>query len=213
MRELPIFPLEVVLFPRQVLPLHIFEQRYRIMIRSCIENSEPFGVVLTSHQLSDAVYGIGTTARIVEVENLPDGRMNIVTIGEQRFKILNVRVSEHGYLIAQVLDAPLEVGSPDEESLARSLRKFVRRYIELLTKTKRIRLERVEVPTAPMDLALFTAVILQASLEDKQLLLAQDRLSDLLFAERAYLEYEFQLIRVVESAVRPPEGIASFSVN
>lgn len=213
MRELPIFPLEVVLFPRQVLPLHIFEQRYRIMIRSCIETGEPFGVVLTSNQLSDAVYGIGTTARVVEVEHLPDGRMNIVTIGEQRFKILNARVSEHGYLVADVLDAPLEVGSPDEASLARSLRRLVRRYIELLTRTKRIRLERVEVPTAPMDLALFTAVILQASLEDKQMLLAQDRLSDLLFAEREFLNYEFQLIRVVESAVRPPEGVASFSVN
>ena len=70
--ELPLFPLNVVLFPGQTLPLHVFEPRYRLMINRCIERGEPFGVVLARDDDPDSPYEIGTAARITQAERLDD---------------------------------------------------------------------------------------------------------------------------------------------
>src|SRR4030042_2031651 len=89
--ELPLFPLNVVLFPGQVLPLHIFEDRYRLMIRRCLAEDTSFGVVLTqrAEETGETAepHAIGTVARIVESEHLPDGALNIVAVGTERFRI------------------------------------------------------------------------------------------------------------------------------
>jgi Lon protease-like protein len=92
MFELPLFPLNTVLFPGMPLPLRIFEERYKLMIRFCIENNQPFGVVLIRQGLEALgrlaePYEIGCTARIIEVEPLAKGQMNISTLGEKRFRI------------------------------------------------------------------------------------------------------------------------------
>jgi Lon protease-like protein len=96
--DLRLFPLESVLFPGMRMPLHIFEERYRIMIRECIEEDAPFGVLLIK---SGAEVGggavphdVGTTARILQVEYLDDGRMNIFTVGQQRFRIVAVNTTQ-----------------------------------------------------------------------------------------------------------------------
>jgi Lon protease-like protein len=91
--ELPIFPLKnVVLFPGMVLPLHIFEMRYREMINRVSTNASPFGVVLIDEGqevgASASPHTVGTAARIARVERLDDGRMNITAVGTQRFRIL-----------------------------------------------------------------------------------------------------------------------------
>ena len=86
MFELPLFPLNTVLFPGMPLPLHIFEDRYKQMINNCLEEKEPFGVVLIRNG-KEALgplaqpHSIGCTARIVEVQKLSDGRMNITSVG------------------------------------------------------------------------------------------------------------------------------------
>ena len=89
--DLRLFPLNTVLFPNMRLPLHIFEERYKLMIRECIEEDAPFGVVLiqTGEEVGStaAPHQVGTTARIIQVEYLDDGRMNIFTMGERRFRI------------------------------------------------------------------------------------------------------------------------------
>lgn len=83
--RIPLFPLEVVLFPGAALPLHIFEDRYREMIGECITNGKPFGVVRAE---GDQMSVVGCTARIVRVlERYPDGRMDILCEGSQRFEI------------------------------------------------------------------------------------------------------------------------------
>jgi Lon protease-like protein len=103
--DLRLFPLNTVLFPGMRMPLHIFEERYRIMIRECIEEDAPFGVLLIrsgSEVGAGAVpHDIGCTARILQVEYLDDGRMNIFTIGEQRFRIVAVN-STQPYLRGEV---------------------------------------------------------------------------------------------------------------
>jgi Lon protease-like protein len=88
------------------LPLHIFEERYKQMIRECIEEDAPFGVLLikSGEEAGDASvvpHDVGTTARILQVEYLDDGRMNIFSIGQQRFRIVAITTTEP-YLRAEV---------------------------------------------------------------------------------------------------------------
>ncbi len=92
MPRLPLFPLKTVLFPGATLPLHIFEERYRLMIGRCIEERAPFGVVLIrsgEEAGGDAEpHEVGCTARIARVQRLDDGRMNLICYGRRRFRIL-----------------------------------------------------------------------------------------------------------------------------
>ncbi len=90
--QIAIFPLAVVLLPGTVLPLHIFEERYREMVQECLEDSVPFGVVFAS---SRSMEHSGCTARIQTVlRNYEDGRSDILTIGERRFTISDLDDSE-----------------------------------------------------------------------------------------------------------------------
>ncbi len=85
--ELPIFELPVVILPGELLPLHIFEERYKRMIGYCLENAEPFGIVFRDEE--GTAHRIGCMARVTEVlERFEDGRMNVVVAGEQPFKVL-----------------------------------------------------------------------------------------------------------------------------
>jgi Lon protease-like protein len=86
--RLALFPLNLVLFPGEPLPLHIFEPRYRRMVGECLDRKVPFGVLLT---LSDGVARVGCTADILEVtKRYEDGRMDILAVGRQRFRIVNL---------------------------------------------------------------------------------------------------------------------------
>src|ERR671923_1083908 len=86
--ELPIFELPAVILPGELLPLHIFEERYKRMIGHCVQNAEPFGIVFRDTQ--GTAHRVGCTARVTEVlERFDDGRMNIVVAGEQPFRVLD----------------------------------------------------------------------------------------------------------------------------
>ena len=105
LRELPLFPLNTVLFPSLPLPLHIFEERYRLMIGSCIVTDNLFGVCLIKEGVEVGgpaePFEIGTVAKISEVQREQDGRMNLMTFGTQRFKLLEITQREP-YLIGRV---------------------------------------------------------------------------------------------------------------
>ena len=89
-RELPIFPLpEVVLFPQEVLPLHIFESRYRIMLKSALETDSMFGVIKWDPN-TKSMANVGCCAQIIKHQTAEDGRSNIITLGQQRFQILEI---------------------------------------------------------------------------------------------------------------------------
>ena len=97
--RLPLFPLNTVLFPNMPLPLHVFEPRYKHMIRECLDNGTDFGVVLV---LGGGVVKVGTSARIENVlQTFEDGRMNILTLGKDRFTIHNL-IETGPYLSADV---------------------------------------------------------------------------------------------------------------
>ena len=89
-RELPIFPLpEVVLFPQEVLPLHIFESRYRIMLKSVLETDSMFGVIKWDPN-TKSMANVGCCAQIIKNQTFEDGRSNIITLGQQRFQVLEI---------------------------------------------------------------------------------------------------------------------------
>ena len=96
---LPLFPLGLVLYPGEAIPLHIFEERYRDLVRYCLETDEPFGIVCMQE---DEMARVGCTARIDRVlQRYEDGRLDIVAVGEERFRIEEV-TQERLYLTAQV---------------------------------------------------------------------------------------------------------------
>ena len=89
-RELPLFPLpEVVLFPQEVLPLHIFESRYRIMLQSVLESDSMFGVIKWDPTTKNMAK-VGCCAQIIKHQTAEDGRSNIITLGQQRFQVLEI---------------------------------------------------------------------------------------------------------------------------
>jgi Lon protease-like protein len=97
---LPLFPLNLVLLPGTALPLHIFEPRYREMISECLDQKKSFGIVRAKEE---GVAEIGCTAEIITVtKKYPDGRMDIVTEGRERFEVMNVN-QERPFLQAEVV--------------------------------------------------------------------------------------------------------------
>ena len=89
-RELPLFPLpEVVLFPQEVLPLHIFESRYKIMLQSVLESDSMFGVIKFDPS-TKSMANVGCCAQIIKHQTAQDGRSNIITLGQQRFQVLEI---------------------------------------------------------------------------------------------------------------------------
>ncbi|MFO8100146.1 MAG: LON peptidase substrate-binding domain-containing protein [Salinibacter sp.] len=97
--SLPLFPLDLVLYPSEDLPLHIFEERYKELTQYCLEHEVPFGIVRSEE---DGLAQVGTTARIRDVMNqYADGRMDILVEGEERFQIREVH-DEKKYYTADV---------------------------------------------------------------------------------------------------------------
>jgi Lon protease-like protein len=136
--ELPLFPLNTVLCPGIALPLHIFEERYRAMVRHCLETTSPFGVVLIRQGREEGVgaisfTGIGTIAEIRDAGSYDDGRYDLLVVGTRRFEIRQVLSSKRPYLVAEVDVLDETVG---DEAVAHRLamtatRRFVT-YLELL---------------------------------------------------------------------------------
>jgi Lon protease-like protein len=116
---LPLFPLDVVLLPGAPLPLHIFEPRYKEMIGECLEQNQVFGVVRAKE---GAVSEIGCTAEITTVtKKYDDGRMDIVTLGRDRFEVLHVN-QERSFLQAEVMYLRDEPGTASPEEISQAMK-------------------------------------------------------------------------------------------
>lgn len=157
--DLPLFPLNTVLCPGIALPLHVFEDRYRALVRHCLETMSPFGVVLIREGRevgSGAISfsGVGTIAEIRDAGRLDDGRFDLLVVGTRRFGIRRVLEGRSPYLVADVGILDETVGDPAiAQQLAMSAtRRFVT-YLELLQPRSGETSEdidvRVEVETAP----------------------------------------------------------------
>jgi Lon protease-like protein len=115
---LPLFPLDVVLFPGTALPLHIFEPRYKEMIGECLAQRRTFGVV---RALEQGLAEIGCTAEIITVaKEYPDGRLDLVTEGRQRFELVSVN-QDRSFLQAEILMIDDEPGAASHTDTARAV--------------------------------------------------------------------------------------------
>ncbi len=186
MYELPLFPLHTVLFPGIPIQLHIFEPRYKLMIRTCMDKNLPFGVVLI-HQGTEAMgplaepHTTGCTARIVDVTPLEGGRLNLTAVGDERFRVLKLDTSR-SYLVGQVEGQPFENHRLlDILRGQRDLHRWIHRYLELLSHTSDQELDLVglELPEEPMPLIYLAASLLQLPAIEKQHLLERSTIGDL----------------------------------
>jgi Lon protease-like protein len=136
--QLPLFPLNTVLCPGIALPLHIFEERYRAMVRDCLETTSPFGVVLIREGRESGTgaisfTGVGTIAEIRDAGPYDDGRYDLLVVGTRRFEIREVVATKRPYLVADVELLDETVGDEDlaDRLAMTATRRFVT-YLELL---------------------------------------------------------------------------------
>lgn len=190
--ELPLFPLNVVLFPGADLPLHIFEPRYRLMINECYDQARPFGIVLArpeSEPLHEQPYSVGTMAEIEALDRMEDGRMNLIAKGGQRFRILSQH-REKPYLSGLVEVYSDVSGETDLalDAVAHQARHLFSTYLEaLLSLVERSELE-FTLPGNAEELSHFIAHLIDIQDEQKQHMLE-------LTSTRKRLEEEIHILR------------------
>jgi Lon protease-like protein len=207
-RVLPLFPLErVVLFPGMSLPLRIFEERYKVMIGACQVTDQLFGVVLIriGQEVGDPAEPeqVGCIARMVRVDRIPNGRMHILTVGEQRFRMLGpARVMPEGYLVGDVQILEEEAGSVEAKLLANVRQEFTRYQQAVLGLTGRMDpLPAAELPSDPVRLSYRIASTLFVDPHDRQRLLETEDAASRLQQELVLLKREM------------PKTIGPFSLN
>lgn len=213
--SLPLFPLNTVLFPGMPLPLHIFEQRYKTMISECMRDHKPFGVVLiksgTEAGPAAEPHPIGTTARILSMERLTEGRLNIETVGEDRFRILELR-HDQPYLSAIVENFPVaDMDSPAALPLATRLKPWLTQYMTLLARAAETPFDPVRLPNDCASLAYLAAIVLQTPAISKQSLLTLPSLTELLERERQIYRNELVILKTLLNEV--PTEDQTFSAN
>ena len=170
-RELPLFPLaEVVLSPSRPLPLHIFEFRYRIMMNTILQNDRRFGVLMVD-QVQGQIANVGCCAEIVHYQRLPDDRMKVWTVGQQRFRVLEY-VRQKPYrvgLVEWIEDIP---PTKDLRPMAEDVEKLLRDVVHLSAKLydQKIELPK-DLPSLPTELSYWVASNLYGVASEQQALL------------------------------------------
>lgn len=216
--RIPLFPLNTVLFPGQLLPLHIFEHRYRQMVADCLDAQQSFGVVLIRTGLEvgsiATPYSIGTTAKIIQSETLPDGRLNILCVGESRFNILGTH-TDQPYLSGTIDLWPWQpVQARTVQSSMERIRTRLSRYLQLLSKLISSSIQ-IDLPDDPANLANLAAAILQIEANEKQQLLSTSSIGELLNRIDILLTREVRGLQLLQAAepLRPRDESISSSQN
>jgi uncharacterized protein len=208
MLHIPIFPLHTVLFPGMPLYLHIFEPRYRLMTRRCLKTDSVFGVVSIRQGVEAngplaTPYQYGVTARIMDVENLENGCMNITVVGEDRFRILELDTTQ-SYITGQVEGRPIENPRPfDVLRGTRELRDRLQHYLGLISHAHPTEpdLSKLELPEDTFNLLFMAAALLQLPVAEKQPLLEAETLS--------YLMHQLQRLFRREIAILTPMALVT----
>jgi hypothetical protein len=217
--ELPLFPLGTVLFPGLVLPLHIFEERYRALVRRLTDLPEgsprEFGVVAirrgweVDHHAGSAasltLHEIGCTAQIRQVTEHPDGQFDLVTVGHRRFRIERVDSTTEPYLVATVdwLDEP-EQSEQDADRLTPGVLDLFQRYLRLIRPDR----EGEQLPEDSTVLSHLIAATTALPLADRQALLASPDTATRLRTERTLLSREVALLSRVRAVPVPLAELA-----
>ena len=219
--RLPLFPLGSVLFPGLVLPLHIFEPRYRQLIEDLLAGPEPrqFGVIAIRRGRETGVDGVsalfetGCTAVLRQAERLDDGKFDVVAVGGQRFR-LGELADPAPYLSGAVELLPDEVGDHAEAELAaRAVQRLFRAYLDLLAQRGGVRVTVSDLPDEPVLLSHLVAAAIVVDLPHKQRLLEEPDARRRLAAERSLLAREIRITRSLTTTPAPDLRYSPYSQN
>jgi Lon protease-like protein len=218
---LPLFPLGMVLYPGLVLPLHIFEERYRQLVRDLLEGPRPgqFGVIAirkgreTGIDGISALHDVGCTATLRQVTKHEDGRYDLVTVGTQRFRLIRVDGSRP-YLRGEVQLLDEQTGDEAAAAVAAQVvRAAFRSYLDLLTEQGAADVSVPELPDEPVLLSYLVAASMIIDLPDRQALLAEPDAVSRLAAVRALLSRETAMLRSLGSAPAPELRSSPYNPN
>ena len=189
-RELPLFPLpDVVLFPQQLLPLHIFESRYRMLLQSVLETDKRFGIVRINPD-NGQMAEIGCCAEVLQHQTTEDGRSYIVSLGQQRFRVLNItrEAPFRSAMVSWMEDDNIEDLS-DLHGLSDSVGSALKDVFSLTAKLQNRELEVPDdIPDLPRELSFWIGAHLdnRAAAEQQALLELTDT--------RQRLERQFEML-------------------
>jgi Lon protease-like protein len=218
---LPLFPLGTVLYPGMLLPLHIFEDRYRRLVRDLLEGPEPrrFGVIAirkgreTGVDGIQSLYEIGCTATLRRVEEYQDGRFDLVTVGTQRFRLLTLDQTLP-YLqgeIEMLADEAVDAAAAAAAALAVQI--AFRAYLDALTAGGGATVRIEDLPDEPVLLSFIVAAAMVIDLPERQGLLDEPDVLRRLGAERAVLSRETAMLRTTTSRPAPDLRYTPYNPN
>lgn len=193
---IPLFPLNTVLFPYMYLPLHIFEERYKLMISNCLQSNRGFGVILIDEDPDSGglrPYDIGTLGRITDANRLSDGRFNLILQGVRRFRVLEYDTSQP-YLSGKIalLD---DEEQPTAPALVSAVSRMFGEYLNTLLDITGQETRDIALPNDAEVLSYLVADGLQIEWVDKQGLLEMNSAQQRLDVEATILQKEVVLLK------------------
>jgi uncharacterized protein len=218
---LPLFPLGAVLYPGMLLPLHIFEERYRQLVRDLLDGPEPrrFGVIAirkgreTGVEGVQSLYEIGCTATLRRVEQHQDGRFDLVTVGTQRFRLLALDQTLP-YLQGEIeMLADQAIDPAAAAPVVRAVQAAFRGYLDALTEWGGATVRVEYLPAEPVLLSFIVAAAMVIDLPDRQALLDEPDALRRLAAERVLLSRETAMLRTTTSRPAPDLRYAPYNPN
>ncbi|MGH3192198.1 MAG: LON peptidase substrate-binding domain-containing protein [Streptosporangiaceae bacterium] len=218
---LPLFPLGAVLYPGMLLPLRIFEERYRQLVRDLLDRPEPrqFGVIAIRKGRETGIDGvhslheIGCTATLRRVDGHQDGRFDLVTVGTRRFRLISLDETRPYY---QGEIEPLTEDAVDQAAAGpavRAAQAAFRAYLDALTEWGGATVAVGDLPDEPTLLSFIVAAAMVIDLPERQALLAEDDTMRRLTAERALLSRETGMLRTTTSRPAPDLRYAPYNPN
>jgi len=213
---LPLFPLGTVLYPGMVLPLHIFEERYRQLMRDLLDRPEPreFGVIAIREGRETGVdgitslYDIGCIAELRTADEHDDGTFEIVTVGTGRFRLIRLDQGA-AYLQAEFEPIP----DPPDTTATEAVQLSFRVYLDALVQQGGATVRIQELPVEPVLLSYVIAAAMIVDLPEHQALLAAPDAASRLAAERMLLARETAMLRATTSRPAPDLRYTPYSPN
>jgi uncharacterized protein len=195
---LPLFPLNTVLFPGEAIPLQVFEPRYRQMLTDCQAADGRFGVVLIKAGPEVGgraeVHEVGSVARIIQVNDVGDGRFFVSAEAEQRFR-LTTRHPDDPYPIGDVVMLDDVPGPGDLEALAAIVEDSARELLRLMSGLGGGWAGEQDVPAEPAALSYYVPKLLRIDPTERQMLLATGTISERLGLEAAHLSAQTRALK------------------
>ena len=219
---LPLFPLGAVLYPGMLLPLHIFEERYRQLVGDLLDGAEPrrFGVIAIRKGRETGIDGVALALRdrlhrrpLRRVDRHEDGRFDIVTVGTQRFRLLGLDQTQP-YLQGEVellVDQPADPAAA--EPAVRVIQAAFREYLDALTEWGGATVRLEELPDEPELLSFIVAAAMVIDLPERQAMLAEPDTLRRLAMQRVLLSRETAMLRTTTSRPAPDLRNTPYSPN